>query len=181
MSSVTLVPECLCIRKVTCEGLPSLQCPDRNHCSPFHPASCEPSRDCFLLIFHYPTITRSSSLVPFTSPCTCSCCFLLHQSFLPAPSFLVALPCSPQPQVLTCVALQPHHPLLLGPAPLPSPQTHSAIISGKGLEHPPWFSLVLLLAWSPPSLPQVCKSLLPMSASKLVYPPPIPAFITLPK
>lgn len=51
----------------------------------------------------------------------------------------------------------------------------------KGLEHPPWFSLVLPPAWSPPSPTQVCKSLLPMSASKLVYPPPIPAFITLPK
>lgn len=51
----------------------------------------------------------------------------------------------------------------------------------KGLEHPPWFSLVLPLAWSTPSPTQVCKSLLSMSASKLVYPPPIPAFITLPK
>lgn len=129
----------------------------------------------YYMVFNFTPLTTLSS------PWTCSCCFLLHQPLLPTLFFLVALPYSPHPQVLTCAALQPHQPLLLGPALLPSPQTHGAIISGKGLEHPPWFSLVLPLAWSPPSLTQVCKSLLPMSASKLVYPPPIPAFITLPK
>lgn len=75
------------------------------------------------------------------------------------------------------------------PAP-PSPPSQSSVALPmstwccylrEGPWTPLWFSLVLPLTWPPPSLTQVCKSLLPMSASKLVYPPPIPAFITLPK
>lgn len=71
-------------------------------------------------------------------------------------------------------------------APVPlsdlSPCTPSMPLFQEG----PWaaflgFALCFLSLGHHPSPSQVRKSLLPMSASKLVYPPPISAFITLPK
>lgn len=44
-----------------------------------------------------------------------------------------------------------------------------------------WLSVVPPCAWALLSPSGVRKSLLPVSAGKLVYPPPNPAFITLPK
>lgn len=112
---------------------PSPQWQDNIPCSPFQPASCSclPLYVSFLLVFHHPTITWTSTLTsPVTSisPWTCACSFLLNQSLLHPLFLLVARPNSPHSQVLTFAAFQLHYPLLLGPAPLPSPQTHGAII-----------------------------------------------------
>lgn len=185
VSSSTSFPEYLGLRQVACEHFPSPQWQDNIPCSPFHPASCSclPPYICFPLVFHHPTITWISTLLhqplpwalgPVPAPCSSISCFctrcsswwLFLLSTLSGPDFCcIPDPLSP-PAWSRSIAL---------------PTNTWCHYQRKGLEHPPWFSLVLPLAWSPPSPTQVCKSLLPMSASKLVYPPPIPAFITLPK
>lgn len=145
---------------------------------------CLPSLNgCSLLFFPYPTIACSSTLLPWQFPTAPEPAAASPTDLCLSPT-LTALPAGSSllPALLASA-------ICYAPAP-PSPPSQPSIALPtntwccylrEGPWAPLWFSLVLPLAWPPPSLTQVCKSLLPMSASKLVYPPPIPAFITLPK
>lgn len=186
MSSSTAFPEYLCLRQVACEHFPFPTVAGQH--------SLLSLSACFLLL--PPPVCQLSACLP-SSHHYMNFYFSFTSHFHQPLDLCLLLP----PQSVSFAPIVPpggssQLPTLSGPdfccipAPL-SPPAWSCSIAlptntwchylRKGLEHPPWFSLVLPLAWSPPSPTQVCKSLLPMSASKLVYPPPIPAFITLPK
>lgn len=114
---------------------------------------------------HYSTNPSTSPAAFYSTILSCPHCSSCCLFPLPVPLHVL----HSSPTIHSCLVLL-HCP----------PHKHIVPLSqGRALSTPPWFSLVLPLSWLPPSLTQVCKSLLPMSASKLVYPPPIPAFITL--